>query len=85
MDELFCIINGCEETADGLVMVNDDKSGLTIFMIPACAPHTIVIRDAPFNIQLTMNAPAVVKTGVGERSPDLTMSFTPVDFNLGLV
>lgn len=87
MDELTCIINACDEKADGLVMVNDNKSGLTIFMIPACVAHGAVIKDSPFSINLHLNKDPKVTTWGGEVIPapkaDVTLTYDTIEFGIG--
>lgn len=81
MQHLQCLLDGCDEKADGLVMVNENNSGLTIFMIPACRPHGLELKSKDFYIELNLNAnPKVGILGDMRRpNPDLTLEFEIVD------
>lgn len=80
--DLRCIINECGEEADGLVMVNDNHTGLTIFMIPACTEHAQHIKTSQFTVQLNLNEDPKVTTGDSIEA-DCRLTYELVEIGIG--
>ena len=80
--DLSCIIKDCEMQADGLVMVNLNGSGLTVFMIPACTEHAQKLKSNAFTIQLRLKEDPIIKIGE-EMDADLTLMYDVIEAGIG--
>jgi hypothetical protein len=76
--DLHCIFKSCHEEAYGIVMVNTVDPVLTVFMIPACKEHGIMIKSNTFTIKLESNVdPEIIisEHGSDKIPADLTLQF----------
>lgn len=79
--KLKCVVSSCTEEAVGMIVVNDNNSGVTMFMLPMCDGHGQHAKTKAMNIVLNVDEQPTIEVTDQNRllNADVVLTYEVFD------